>query len=150
MPRLPAAILAMTFAPAAAQASSLVTVEPPGAGNAPSIVRLGEPGAPAFVASAIAADEDGPQVIEAPDVFAISPSVIAFGIAAIPAGEEDTASDESWRDEPAPQVIRGGLVGSAFATPEPAAEAEADALDVPPEEAVQEPRPAQEPVEESE
>lgn len=89
-----------------AASSFLVLAEPPLAAT-PSIVMLGEPAAPAIEAEPLAF-----MPAEA-EVYALGPSMIAFGAEAIPAALEEVASipqaatQPAWMSSPLPLVIRG-------------------------------------------
>lgn len=125
-----------------ASASSFVVLPAMEARVGPSMILLGTPGSPSTVEASMPDDTVKPdQVLEAPlgESLRLSPSIIAVGepdvgldkVAAIP------PETKTSRPVAAPIVIRGGVVGDAFApaaasepvtvTPETAPQAAADA-----------------------
>lgn len=118
---LPALILAGVLLSAApASASSIVVAGPVSA--SPSIIMRGTPVAEVVEArSAVneAARDDGVSV------FHIGTSIIAYGADAIPRSSEQVAAIEEPRQprtfnaDAFPMVMRGGIVGDAFARPAP-------------------------------
>lgn len=107
-------ILLAAIGVAAAQASSIETLQPL-TGAAPSIVTLGEEAAidPSIVA-AVSETGPSPSIVTVPDTPA-TPSIVTLGGPA----DEDVAAVPS--SQPAmPTVIRGGEVGPPVALPAPA------------------------------
>lgn len=130
---------------AGARASSFVTLEAMDEPAGPSFVTLGEPETPAVAMreepsgdeAAVSApreaaiplpEEDGQQAAKDDQFISVSPSIIAMAEPAMPVSNENVASidpddqaDTSAPDNPVrqfdalPTVIRGGIVGDAFA-----------------------------------
>lgn len=149
------AIIVGVCAAGPAAASSFVAPSAPEPGSSPSIVFLGEPaaGAPEPVASpaapanfagtAQALEQEHRSAPPAALPYQISPSILSYGEPAVEDVKVSSISDDS--DTPRrtlpPMVIRGGIVGDAFAS-----SASADpAPSSPHEEPAQASAPAEEP-----
>lgn len=119
-----------------AAASSFVALPAAKPGQSPSIVYLGEP-APVLAAAVPAAPAstvaDFAGTVEAPaqstvspssvePIYRISPSIVAYGTPAVEDVKVASIGDEPKpvRFAEMPMVIRGGIVGDAFASAEPA------------------------------
>lgn len=105
-------------------ASSIVSLPVVSVNATPSIVMLGDPAAPAVEALPVASASNGSEI------YAIGPSVLAYGADAIPAAREEVASiddepeqsqEPEWMSAELPLVIRGGergdLVSEAIDAP---------------------------------
>lgn len=119
MYRVPAAICVLSLSAAVADASSIQNL-PETSGGAPSIMAIGSDEPPTLegvaVGSGAAGDGETPR-------YQVGRSILAFGAEAIPsapvavASIEPVAGDEPETKAETPFVIRGGVVGDAFAAP---------------------------------
>jgi hypothetical protein len=125
-----AAFMFAALTPGAALASSFVTIAPPKQGDTPSIMVIGSAAGPAqkiagFLEKLMRLSHpqtDG----ERPRVATVSPSIVAFD-AEPPVTMEKVAAIGKRQSVPEPMVMRGGVAGGAFSTPE----APADVASVP-------------------
>src|SRR5690606_35819154 len=95
-------------------AASFLTLAAPSSSDTPPTFLLGEASAPAIDPRTVASRPDKP------DLYWISPPLLAFGAASIPTSRGDFASIGASRAEPRwmaatqPVVIRGGQQGNVF------------------------------------